>query len=110
VQAVRHFADDPVDCVLDANTTNTGTAASRPPARSRTPAVKEALDIIAARADEPVTVAEIAILAGVIDRTLRYAFREAYRLSPKQYLQAYRLNQVHCHLSGNSFRLAPRTD
>ena len=57
-----------------------------------------ALGVIADRADEPVSVAEVAQLTGVTDRTLRYAFEEAYGLSPKQYLQAYRLNKVHRHL------------
>ncbi|MGI9240067.1 MAG: helix-turn-helix domain-containing protein, partial [Verrucomicrobiales bacterium] len=69
-----------------------------PVARSRTRAVKKALDIIADRADEPVSVAEIARLTEVTDRTLRYAFEESYGISPKQYLQAYRLNRVHRQL------------
>jgi AraC family ethanolamine operon transcriptional activator len=89
---------DLVECIFDAIATNTGTTESRPIARSRTRAVKMALGVIADRADEPVSVAEVAQLTGVTDRTLRYAFEEAYGLSPKQYLQAYRLNKVHRHL------------
>jgi AraC family ethanolamine operon transcriptional activator len=89
---------DLVDSVLDAIATAGGTAACRSTAHSRTRAVKMALDIIADRADEPVTVAEIARSTGVTDRTLRNAFEDVYALSPKQYLQAYRLNQVHRQL------------
>jgi AraC family ethanolamine operon transcriptional activator len=89
---------DLVECIFDAIATNTGTTESRPIARSRTRAVKMALGVIEDRADEPVSVAEVAQLTGVTDRTLRYAFEEAYGLSPKQYLQAYRLNKVHRHL------------
>jgi AraC family ethanolamine operon transcriptional activator len=91
---------DLVNCVLDAITMGTVAEELRPCAVTRTQAVKRALDIIADRADEPVSVAELSRLAGVSDRTLRYAFEEAYGLSPKQYIQAYRLNKVHRLLLG----------
>jgi AraC family ethanolamine operon transcriptional activator len=84
-----------VDFIIDAIAMDAGAVESRPTASLRTFAVKKALDIIADRADEPVSVAEIARLTGVTDRTLRYAFEEAYGLSPKRYVQAYRLNNVH---------------
>ena len=40
---------------------------------------------------EPVTIAELSRMAGVSERTLRAAFREALGLSPKQYTIAQRL-------------------
>ena len=44
--------------------------------------------------DEPVTIAELSRIAGVSERTLRAAFREAVGLSPKQYTIAERLRAV----------------
>jgi transcriptional regulator GlxA family with amidase domain len=43
---------------------------------------------------EPVTIAELSRMAGVSERTLRAAFREALGLSPKQYTLAERLRAV----------------
>src|SRR5918993_3957461 len=40
---------------------------------------------------EPVTISELSRMAGVSERTLRAAFREALGLSPKQYTIAQRL-------------------
>ncbi len=91
------LAGELVDGVLDALTAADDTA-GRPMARARTGALKKALEIIADRADEPVTVAEVERLSGASGRTLRYAFEEAYGMSPKQYLQAYRLDRVHRQL------------
>jgi transcriptional regulator GlxA family with amidase domain len=44
--------------------------------------------------EEPVTIAELSRMAGVSERTLRAAFREALGLSPKQYTIAQRLHAV----------------
>ena len=86
---------DLVDSVLDAIATGSGIMRSFSVAPSRTRLVKRAIEIIADRAEDRVTVAEIARLTGITDRTLRTAFEESVGISPKQYIQAYRLNSVH---------------
>lgn len=95
-----------VDLVLNAVATESGAPRPPSPARLRTRALKKALDIIADRASDPVTVTELEHLSGASGRTLRYAFEEAYGLSPKQYLQAYRLNQVRRELNCSTPRLS----
>jgi AraC family ethanolamine operon transcriptional activator len=84
-------------------------AAGHPTARSRTRALNLAMEMIHARAHEPVTVAELERLSGVSGRTLRYAFAEEFGISPKQYLQIYRLNRVQRqlqHSQGNATTVA----
>ncbi len=68
--------------------------ARRPLAQVRSQALKSALSVIAARAHEPFTMTELYELSDASGRTLRYAFEEEFGLSPKQYLQAHRLNGV----------------
>jgi len=51
--------------------------------------------VIAARCHEPVTIAELQGAAGVSARTLLYAIKDEYGLSPKPYLQLYRLREAH---------------
>jgi len=45
-------------------------------------------------ADRPTSIEEVSRRVGVSLRSLRYAFRECYRVSPKAYLQSLRLNRV----------------
>jgi AraC-like DNA-binding protein len=66
----------------------------RPMARTRAQLLRKALDVIESHADQPVSIAEVERRSGAGTRTLRYAFQEAFGVSPKQYLQAHRLNQV----------------
>ena len=86
--------DELVTGVLDAATGGDPMKDSPPMAQQRSRGLKQALDIIADRAAEPVTMAELEKLSRVSGRTLRYAFEEAFSLSPKQYLQNYRLNRT----------------
>ena len=67
---------------------------SRPSAHQRTRALKQAMAYITDHAHEPPTVLEICQDVGVSKRTLEYAFLEYFGVSPKSYLQAYRLNGV----------------
>ena len=48
---------------------------------------------------EPITIGELSKMAGVSERTLRAAFREAVGVSPKQYTIAERLRAAHAALS-----------
>lgn len=65
-----------------------------PESRLRTRAVRAALEYIEHQTDEPPTVSEICRASGVSWRTLDYAFRERFGVTPKQYLQATRLMRV----------------
>ena len=66
----------------------------RPMARTRSRVLRKAVEIINDRAHEPVSISEVEQLSGASTRTLRYAFQESFGVSPKQYLQAFRLNRV----------------
>lgn len=68
--------------------------ARQPLAQVRNRALKSALSVVAERAHEPLTITELYELSGASGRTLRYAFEEEFGMSPKQYLQAHRLNGV----------------
>ena len=56
--------------------------------------VKHALEFMEAYASEPTTVSEVSRATGVSRRTLNYAFRAELEVTPKQYLQAIRLDGV----------------
>ena len=60
----------------------------------RTRVIRRALDVLADSSGEPVTVTALCEAARVSERTLQYAFREHFDVSPKQYLQATRLDGV----------------
>ncbi|MCF6312530.1 MAG: helix-turn-helix domain-containing protein [Verrucomicrobiales bacterium] len=85
---------DLVEKVLDAIITSDSIIETRPMAKVRSRALKNALTVIADHSNEALTLAEVERLSEASGRTLRYAFEEAFDISPKQYLQAYRLNQV----------------
>jgi transcriptional regulator GlxA family with amidase domain len=59
---------------------------------------------------EPVTIAELSRMAGVSERTLRAAFREALGLSPKQYTIAQRLQAAHDALQAADPKTTTVTD
>lgn len=42
----------------------------------------------------PIPIADLCAHAGVSERTLQYAFKRKFQMTPKQYLQARRLNGV----------------
>jgi len=58
-------------------------------------AARRARDYIDAHASESPTIQEVSRTAGVSWRSLDYAFRELFGVTPKQYLQATRLDGVH---------------
>lgn len=82
-----------VDAVFDALLESTASD-SRKMARVRGRVLQEAIGLIEEQSDEPISIAEIERRTGSSTRTLRNAFHEAFGVSPKQYLQVYRLNQV----------------
>ncbi|MGI9243449.1 MAG: helix-turn-helix domain-containing protein [Verrucomicrobiales bacterium] len=66
----------------------------RPMTHTRQTALKNALEVIAEHADEPLQITELERLSGASGRTLRYAFQEEFGVSPVQYLHAFRMNRV----------------
>ena len=71
-----------------------GTPAKRPPSRVRDRALKRSLDFIRQADRWPVTVRELCEASGASWRTLDYAFKERFGVTPKAYLRARRLNGV----------------
>lgn len=64
--------------------------------------MKLAHDAIVEHAQVPITVKQLCSITGASERTLQYAFQEKYGLTPKTYIQAYRLNQVRKVLRASS--------
>ena len=62
--------------------------------RRRVLAAQRARDHIDAHADEPPAIQEVCQAAGVSWRTLNYVFRDIFDVTPKEYLQATRLDGV----------------
>ena len=56
-------------------------------------ALKEALDIIHSN-NSVYSIKELSALTNVSERTLLYAFKEKFNVSPSEYIKAYRLNKV----------------
>jgi AraC-like DNA-binding protein len=75
--------------------------------RSHSEVVKIAEAHVMARVGEPISVSDLCRAAGVSERTLEYAFRDALGLSPVAYLIRLRLHQVRRRLLAR--RRAPTT-
>jgi AraC-like DNA-binding protein len=60
--------------------------------------VRRAAGYIDAYADQPITMAQIAVVAGVTGRALHAAFRRYYGASPLGYLRRVRLERAHAQL------------
>ena len=69
-----------------------------PPPRVRDLAVRRSLDLIDASNGELLSVVDLCRATGVSRRTLEYAFRERFGLSPKAYLLVRRLDGVRTEL------------
>jgi AraC-like DNA-binding protein len=71
-----------------------GEALPPPASRGRDGAVKRVLDFLA---DDPAVMPDIATLCGIAhvsERTLQYAFRERYGLSPNAFVRCWQLNSA----------------
>ena len=67
---------------------------TRPPSRLRDLALRRALSFIEENPNAPLAVRDVCRAAEVSWRTLDYAFREHFGVTPKAYLKAIRLNAV----------------
>jgi AraC family ethanolamine operon transcriptional activator len=68
--------------------------AKRPELRTRQLALKKAVDFINASPEIVIAVNDLCRITGVSERTLQYAFKEHFGISPKRYLINVRLNAV----------------
>ena len=62
-------------------------------------ALSRALDLIEARADEPLTLPDLASAAGVTPRALQQAFRRYLETTPSEYVRRVRLDRAHDELA-----------
>ena len=61
----------------------------------RESALQRAIDFVSQNEGDLLRVSHVCQVAKVSERTLQYAFREYYGISPKKYLEAIRLNNAH---------------
>ena len=85
-----------IDRILSILTENRIVTKSR--SRKRDIALSIAENYISDLSSEIVTVAELCDTANISERTLEYAFRERYGITPKRYSLVYKLNCVRKHL------------
>jgi AraC family ethanolamine operon transcriptional activator len=87
-----------LECALPGHLMKTITASKetpkRPELRTRHIALKKAVYFINASPEIVITVNDLCRITGVSERTLQYAFKEHYGVSPKRYLINIRLNAV----------------
>jgi AraC family transcriptional regulator, ethanolamine operon transcriptional activator len=69
-------------------------SASPMASRMRDRAVLKAVEYIENNAQEPINLPDLCLITEASERTLRYGFLERYGVSPKAYLQSFRLNGV----------------
>jgi len=72
--------------------------------------VKSAEAFFRQHVDEPITIAQLASIAGVSERGLRNAFHDVYQTSPKRYLRQWRLHRVRHVLRATSSEAESVTD
>lgn len=75
---------------------------SKKPLRKRDKALLAAELYIAEFGNNEIAIPELCSVANVSERTLEYAFRERYNLTPKQYTLIHRMNNVRKHLRNAS--------
>jgi AraC family ethanolamine operon transcriptional activator len=85
---------DVIAALVGALGTSLGTARRAPEPALRSRALRLALEYIEAYADQPPTIGDLCAASAASARTLEYAFRDWFGVTPKQYLQATRLHRV----------------
>ena len=83
-----------VSALVAALESSRGADAESPEPNLRARAIRNALDYIEDHADKPPSVQDICKASGMSWRTLDYAFRDRFGVTPKKYLQATRLQRV----------------
>lgn len=62
--------------------------------KNRTDTVDQIIEFVDANLSTPITIKQLCTIAGIEERTLRNHFYEHFSLSPKKFLNSYRLNAV----------------
>jgi len=75
--------------IEDSNSIN-----SSKPQKKKDAAIIKAIDLINNQQESLLSIQQICALTGVSERTLQYAFRAKYKVSPSEYIKAVRLNNV----------------
>ena len=57
--------------------------------------IKNSMQFLSESSKDPVSLTDLCEVTGASERTLQYAFKEYFGISPKSYLKAYSLNNVH---------------
>ena len=66
--------------------------------RKRDLAIKRASAYIQEHVHDQISISALCSSSGVSERTLEYAFRETYQISPKEYIKSLKLNKVRSEL------------
>ena len=98
---IRRLHQDFVGQLLDTMSAGTEIENKWEDSPSRSEGFRRALRIMKDRADDAIPISEVREHAGVSERTLRYAFQDAYDMSPKVYLHHLRLNRFRLELLRN---------
>lgn len=72
--------------------------------RKRDIGLKKAIDLINHQLDESISIGKLCQSANLSERTLEYAFREKYQVTPKQYIKALKLHKIRQDLSQSEFQ------
>ena len=96
-KAENQLAHDIVDLLL--NYLERGNVVVLSPIqRKRDLAIKRASAYIQEHVHDHITISALCSSSGVSERTLEYAFRETYQISPKEYIKSLKLNKVRSEL------------
>lgn len=68
-----------------------------PPPWTRRRVVRQTIELLESYRDFPISIPAICKMIGTSERSLRYAFADHFGVSPKQYLQTFRLNRARRH-------------
>lgn len=94
----RELEGDFTGALLTALTSSIPIDCTPPSPRLRHIALRKSLEYIGDHRTDPVTVRDLLGISGASWRTLDYAFRERFDITPKEYLKTVRLNGVHKEL------------
>ena len=101
---LNHIEQEIIDRILSILTDNHIVTKSR--SRKRDIAISIAENYISDSTSEVVTIPELCDVANISERTLEYAFRERYGMTPKRVTLVYRLNMVRKQLRKTEPRAA----
>ncbi|MCG8308267.1 MAG: helix-turn-helix domain-containing protein [Cytophagales bacterium] len=73
--------------------------------RNRDVGLQKAVDIINHHLEEDYTISQLCNASGMSERTLQYAFRERYHVTPKDYVKAVKLHKVREELTLNKSQM-----